>query len=149
MKNLIFLICMFSTVLISCGKNNQEDVKKPVTVESNNAKNMKGFKTNLEKETLENNDYRKVIYSGKYSQIVLMSLKPEEEIGAETHPVIDQFFRFESGNGKCIINKTEYLVGSGDAVVAPAGSLHNVINLDQKKSLDFIPFIRHQIIKTV
>ena len=140
MKNSIFIISMISILLFGCKNENQNDnveVKKEIVNKTNTAINMKGFKTNLEKETLNNNDYRKVIYSGKYAQIVLMSLKGGEEIGAEIHPNIDQFFRFENGNGKCIINKTEYLVSSGDAVMAPAGSLHNVINLDPKKELKF------------
>lgn len=140
MKNTIFLISTISILLFACKNENQnddEEVKKVNVDKTNTAINMKGFKTNLEKETLNNVDYRKVIYSGKYAQIVLMSLKGGEEIGAETHAKIDQFFRFESGNGKCIINKTEYLVSNGDAVMVPAGSLHNVINIDTKKDLKF------------
>jgi mannose-6-phosphate isomerase-like protein (cupin superfamily) len=140
MKNSMFLIFAISLVMINCKKatdDSQQKEKETSDIKTNNAADMKGFKTNLEKETLDDNDYRKVIYSGKYAQIVLMSLKGGEEIGAEIHPVIDQFFRFESGNGKCVINKTEYLVGPGDAVVAPAGSLHNVINLDPKNELKF------------
>ena len=60
---------------------------------------MKGFTTNLEKETLQNNSFRKVLYTAKYTQLVLMSLQPKEEIGMETHEKNDQFFRFESGKG--------------------------------------------------
>ena len=140
MKKSIFLISTIAMLMVGCkngNQDNQETTKKENTMNSNNATNLKGFKTNLEKATLENTDYRKVLYTGKYSQIVLMNLKGGEEIGAETHPLNDQFFRFEIGKGKCIINKTEYLVESGDAVVAPAGSLHNVINLDPSKELKF------------
>ena len=96
---------------------------------------MHGFKTNIEKETLENNNFRKVLYTANYSQIVLMSLLPGEEIGMETHEENDQFFRFESGKGKCIIDGNEYEVKDGDAVIVPAGAKHNVINTSDKESL--------------
>jgi mannose-6-phosphate isomerase-like protein (cupin superfamily) len=96
---------------------------------------MKGFKSNIEKETLENNNFRKVLYTAKYSQLVLMSLKPKEEIGMETHEKNDQFFRFESGQGKCIIDGNEYDVTDGDAVIVPAGAKHNVINISDTKAL--------------
>jgi mannose-6-phosphate isomerase-like protein (cupin superfamily) len=89
---------------------------------------MKGFKSNIEKETLGNKDFRKVLYTGKHLQLVLMSLKPDEEIGAEIHVNNDQFFRFESGTGKCVIDQTEYTVKDGDVIVVPAGAKHNVIN---------------------
>ena len=96
---------------------------------------MYGFKTNIEKETLENSNFRKVLYTAKYSQIVLMSLLPKEEIGMETHEKNDQFFRFESGKGKCIIDGNEYEVKDGDAVIVPAGAKHNVINTSDKEDL--------------
>jgi mannose-6-phosphate isomerase-like protein (cupin superfamily) len=91
---------------------------------------MKGFKSNIERDSLKNENFRKVIYSGKHLQVVLMSLKPGEEIGLETHPSTDQFFRFEGGKGKCFIDGNEYKVENGDAIVIPAGSKHNVINTD-------------------
>ena len=96
---------------------------------------MKGFTANIEKETLENNNFRKVLYTAKYSQIVLMSLQPKEEIGMETHEKNDQFFRFESGQGKCIIDGNEYEVCNGDAVIVPAGAKHNVINTSDTEPL--------------
>ena len=89
---------------------------------------MKGFKSNIEKDTLENSNFRKVLYTGKHLQLVLMSLKVGEEIGEETHLHNDQFFRFESGIGKCIIDGNEYKVKEGDVIVVPAGAKHNVIN---------------------
>lgn len=89
---------------------------------------MKGFTTKLEKETLQNDSFRKVLYTAKYSQLVLMNLQPKEEIGMETHDENDQFFRFESGQGKCIIEGNEYEITDGDAVIVPAGAKHNVIN---------------------
>ena len=91
---------------------------------------MKGFKTNIENETEGNSNFRKVLYTSKYSQLVLMSLKPNEEIGEETHHENDQFFRVESGNGICIIDGNEYKIKSGDAVIIPAGARHNLINTD-------------------
>lgn len=96
---------------------------------------MKGFNINIEKEALANDNYRKVIYTSKHSQLVLMSLKPKEEIGMEIHPDNDQFFRFESGTGKCVINGNEYEVKDGSAIVVPAGAEHNVINISSETSL--------------
>ncbi len=95
----------------------------------------KGYKDNIEKLTIENDNFRKVLYSGQYSQLVLMALKPGEDIGLEVHEDTDQFFRFEKGEGKVIINDTEYIVGDGDSVVVPAGAEHNVINTSQADSL--------------
>jgi mannose-6-phosphate isomerase-like protein (cupin superfamily) len=90
---------------------------------------MKGFNANIEKETVENTNFRKVLYTGKHSQLVLMSLKPNEEIGMEVHPDNDQFFRFEKGMGKCIIDGNSYDVEDGSAIIVPAGAEHNVINI--------------------
>ena len=89
---------------------------------------MKGFNANIEKETLENNNFRKVLYTGKHSQLVLMSLKPNEEIGMEVHKDNDQFFRFEKGQGKCIIDSNFYELGDGSVIIVPAGAQHNIIN---------------------
>lgn len=96
---------------------------------------MKGFTENIEKSTLENGNFRKVLYTGKYSQLVLMSLKPNEEIGMEVHPDNDQFFRFEKGQGKCIIDGNEYELSNGVAVVVPAGAEHNIINISDVEDL--------------
>jgi mannose-6-phosphate isomerase-like protein (cupin superfamily) len=96
---------------------------------------MKGYAINIEKETLENENYRKVLYTAKHSQLVLMSLKPKEEIGMEVHSDNDQFFRFEKGQGKVIIDGNEYNVSDGSAVVVPAGSQHNVINISGNEPL--------------
>ena len=89
---------------------------------------MKGFKGNIETQTLENENFRKVLYTGEHLQLVLMSLLPGEEIGEEIHLNNDQFFRFESGSGKCIVDENEYRINEGDVVVVPAGAMHNVIN---------------------
>jgi mannose-6-phosphate isomerase-like protein (cupin superfamily) len=93
---------------------------------------MKGYKGNIEAETLENNNFRKVLYTGKNLQLVLMSLKVGEEIGEEIHQNNDQFFRFESGAGKCTIDENIYHVKEGDVIVVPAGAKHNVINTSSK-----------------
>jgi mannose-6-phosphate isomerase-like protein (cupin superfamily) len=96
---------------------------------------MKGFHSNIEKATLENESFRKVLYTGRHSQLVLMSLKPREEIGMEVHTDNDQFFRFEKGQGKCLIDGNEYSVSDGAAIVVPAGAKHNVINISETESL--------------
>jgi len=96
---------------------------------------MKGYTTNIEKDTLENNNFRKVLYTGKHSQLVLMSLVPKEEIGMEVHEENDQFFRFEKGKGKCIIDGNEYNIGDGIAIVVPAGAQHNIINTSDTEEL--------------
>lgn len=96
---------------------------------------MKGFNSNIETSTLENENYRKVLYTGKHSQLVLMSLKPLEEIGMEVHPDNDQFFRFEKGKGKCIIDGNEYEVTDGSAIIVPSGAQHNIINVSDTDNL--------------
>ncbi|VVB58632.1 Cupin domain protein [Candidatus Anstonella stagnisolia] len=96
---------------------------------------MKGFEIELEKETKKNMDFRRVLYTGKNSQLVLMCLKAGEEIGEETHPDRDQFFRFESGEGKVYIDKKEHRVKDGSGIIVPAGALHNVVNTSRKEDL--------------
>ena len=95
----------------------------------------KGYNTNIEKDTLENTNFRKVLYTAKHCQLVLMSLKPNEEIGMEVHPDNDQFFRFEKGEGKCIIDGNEYVLSDGSVIVVPAGAQHNVINTSSSEDL--------------
>ena len=96
---------------------------------------MKGFNTNIEKQTLENENFRKVLYTSKHSQLVLMSLKPNEEIGMEVHPDNDQFFRFEKGKGECIIDGNSYELGDGSVIIVPAGAEHNIINTSEVDDL--------------
>lgn len=96
---------------------------------------MKGYNANIEQLTLENNNFRKVLYTTNGLQLVLMSLKPGEEIGAEIHDENDQFFRFESGKGKVMIDENFYDVEDGSVVVIPKGSNHNVINTSETESL--------------
>lgn len=96
---------------------------------------MKGFRANIEKETLENENFRKVLYTAKHSQLVLMCLKPGQDIGMEVHQDNDQFFRFEKGQGKCVIDGNEYEVGDGIAIIVPAGAQHDIINTSQEEEL--------------
>ena len=90
--------------------------------------NLKGYVIVIEEETKKNTDFRRVLYTGKHSQLVLMNIKPGEEIGEETHEDVDQFFRFEEGEGKVIIDGVEHRVKDGNGVIVPAGARHNVIN---------------------
>ncbi len=97
----------------------------------------KGYKVNIEQETIDNKNFRKVLYTGEHCQLVLMALLVGEEIGKEIHQENDQFFRFEAGEGKVIINEVEYDVRDGDAVIVPAGAEHNVINTSEFEMLHF------------
>ena len=96
---------------------------------------MRGFNANIEKKALENTNFRKVLYTGKHSQLVLMSLKPNEEIGMEIHADNDQFFRFEKGEGKCIIDGNFYELKDGSVIIVPAGAKHNIINTSSSEDL--------------
>lgn len=89
---------------------------------------MNGYHDNIENLTLQNENFRQVLYTGKFAQLVVMDLKIGEEIGMEVHPAVDQFFRIEVGQAKFIIDSEEFEVTSGFAVIVPAGSQHNVIN---------------------
>lgn len=96
---------------------------------------MIGFVGNIEEKTLANTFFRQVLFTGKYAQLVVMSLKPGEEIGMEVHETVDQFFRFETGEGKVVMDGEEALVKNGMAVIVPAGTQHNVINTSADKEL--------------
>ena len=89
---------------------------------------MTGFVDNIEEKTEQNNFFRQVLYTGKHTQLVVMSLLPGEEIGMEVHPQVDQFFRIEEGRAKVIIDGEEHEVDEGFAIIVPAGSQHNVVN---------------------
>jgi len=93
---------------------------------------MKGFIDNIEKLSLENDNFRKVLYTTKNSQLVLMSLNVGEDIGEEVHDV-DQFLRIESGTGKAVLNDVSYEISDGSAIVVPAGMKHNFINTGTTK----------------
>lgn len=96
---------------------------------------MKGFYINIETETVANTNFRRVLYTGHNTQLVLMSIAPGSEIGSEVHPDNDQFFRFEAGNGKVFIDETVYEVGDGDVIIVPAGAQHNVVNASDSEPL--------------
>ncbi|MEK7600471.1 MAG: cupin domain-containing protein [Patescibacteria group bacterium] len=89
---------------------------------------MDGFHTNIEKDTLENELFRKVLYTTPRSQLVLMTLRAGEEIGLETHAEHDQFIRIEAGEGKAFLNDATYDLADGSALVIPAGTKHNIVN---------------------
>ncbi|OGG50352.1 cupin [Candidatus Kaiserbacteria bacterium RIFCSPHIGHO2_02_FULL_54_11b] len=88
---------------------------------------MKGYVANIEKAALENENFRRVLYTAKNSQLVLMSLMPGEDIGEEVHQ-LDQFIRCEAGEGKAILDGVEHMIGNGFAIVVPAGAMHNIVN---------------------
>jgi mannose-6-phosphate isomerase-like protein (cupin superfamily) len=95
---------------------------------------MKGYVTNIEKDTLENDYFRRVLYTAKNSQLVLMSLQPKEDIGEETH-TLDQFIRIEAGDGSAILDGVKHQISDGTAVVIPAGTKHNVVNESNTEQL--------------
>lgn len=96
---------------------------------------MQGYVGKIEALTLQNTNFRQVLYTGKNVQLVLMSLLPGEEIGLEVHDHVDQFFRIESGIGKVVINGEEAEITDGDAFIVPAGTEHNVINVSGEERL--------------
>lgn len=97
---------------------------------------MSGYFGNIEKETEQNEYFRKVLFTGEHTQLVVMCLQPEEEIGNEVHSNVDQFFRIEEGKAKFVFNGSEeHLVHDGDGVVVPAGTFHNVINTSKTEKL--------------
>lgn len=98
---------------------------------------MTGYLQNIEKITLANNYFRHVLYTGEHMQLVVMNLKPNEDIGFEIHEIVDQFFRIEAGNGKIIINGEERTIQNGDVFIIPSGAKHNVINTSTKDYLKF------------
>ncbi len=89
---------------------------------------MEPYIKNIEQETMENEYFRKEVFTGKFLQMTLMTLQPGEDIGAEVHPHIDQFLRIEQGSGKALVGDTEYDVSDDWAIIVPAGMNHNVMN---------------------
>ena len=96
---------------------------------------MSGYGTNIEHATIENEFFRKVLFTGPHSQLVLMALRPGEDIGQEIHPDTDQFIRIEAGQGRAIIGGQNYDLKDGSAIVIPAGAEHNVINTSHDSML--------------
>lgn len=116
----------------SFGWENIDKSSRKVLKQKYNAK-AKGFVSNIEKDTIANENFRKVLYTGKHTQLVLMTLQPKEDIGEEVHPDTDQFFRVDSGSGEVVINGKTSKISDGFAIVIPAGAKHNVINTGKDK----------------
>jgi mannose-6-phosphate isomerase-like protein (cupin superfamily) len=93
---------------------------------------MKGFVADIEELTESNNDFRRVLYTGRNLQLVLMSIEPGGEIGEEVHSDRDQFFRVEKGRGEIVIDGHRSKIKSDDAMIVPAGARHNVMNIGDK-----------------
>lgn len=98
---------------------------------------MSSYKVAIKQQAGGNSLFRKVLFTGRHSQLVLMCLQPGEEIGVEIHPENDQFFRFESGTGLVVAGDNQYEVKDGDAVVIVAGTRHNVTNVSDTSPLRF------------
>jgi mannose-6-phosphate isomerase-like protein (cupin superfamily) len=96
---------------------------------------MKGFVANIELDSLANTDFRRVLYTGQYSQLVLMSIPPGQDIGLEVHDDVDQFIRCEKGKGKVVLGEYEHEFGDGWVVLVPRGQSHNIINLSENEPL--------------
>lgn len=96
---------------------------------------MNGYVTDIERDTLENEDYRRVLYTGKYTQLVLMALRPGEDIGLETHDGHDQFIRIEAGTGYVQLDGERRELKDGSVVVIPSGAKHNVVNTSESEPL--------------
>jgi mannose-6-phosphate isomerase-like protein (cupin superfamily) len=96
---------------------------------------MKGYIADIEKKTLQNDNFREVLFTGQHSQLVVMSLNPLEEIGMEVHEIVDQFIRVEQGEGKAILNGEETIISDGFAIVVPAGTQHNIINTSSTEKM--------------
>lgn len=96
---------------------------------------MTGYLENIEKLSLSNTNFRKVVYTGQHAQLVLMSLRPGEEIGLEVHEIVDQFLRIEQGTGTVAINGEEHQIEEGSAIIVPAGAEHNLTNTSSEKEM--------------
>lgn len=98
---------------------------------------MEEYVANIEDETLTNENFRKVLFTGPFSQLVVMSLKPNEDTGEEMHESVDQFIRIEEGEGAAVLNDDRYEIGEGFAIIVPAGMRHNIINTSEDNPLKF------------
>jgi mannose-6-phosphate isomerase-like protein (cupin superfamily) len=115
MKKYFIVVLFGMLLLISCKDSSTGEVA------------MKGYVQNIESIAVKNEDFRQVLYTAKNCQLVVMALKPKEEIGAEVHK-LDQFFRVEEGTGEAVLNGVHTAISAGFAVVVPAGINHNIIN---------------------
>ena len=96
---------------------------------------MTGYSINIEEKTLQNENFREILYTAQHSQLVVMCLQPNEDIGKEVHEIVDQFIRIEEGEGKAVLNGEEYILSDGMAIIVPAGTEHNIINTSSGKKL--------------
>lgn len=96
---------------------------------------MTGYVTNIEEITLQNENFREVLFTAQHCQLVVMSLLPQEEIGQEVHEIVDQFIRVEQGTARAILNGEEFTLGDGSALIIPAGTTHNVVNTSSDNKL--------------
>lgn len=96
---------------------------------------MTGYLLTIEQKTLENDNFREVLYTAQHSQLVVMSLTPNEDIGMEVHEIVDQFIRIESGEGKAILDGEEHAISEGMAIIVPAGVKHNIINTSSHEQM--------------
>lgn len=96
---------------------------------------MSGYTINIEEKTLQNENFREVLHTTQHSQLVVMCLQPNEEIGIEIHEIVDQFIRVDEGEGKAILNGEEHILSDGFAIIVPAGIEHNIINTSSEKKL--------------
>ncbi|MHB8114649.1 MAG: cupin domain-containing protein [Bellilinea sp.] len=96
---------------------------------------MNGYHADIEKITLRNEYFREVLFTGPHSQLVVMAIKPGDEIGTEIHNGNDQFFRIEAGKGKAVLAGKEFQLEDGMVVVVPAGVQHNIINTSANEML--------------
>ena len=96
---------------------------------------MTGYIINIEEKTKQNDFFREVLYTAPHSQLVVMNLNPNEEIGMEVHETVDQFLRIEEGEGKAILNGEEFAIRDGSAIVVPAGTQHNFVNTSADKKM--------------
>ena len=97
---------------------------------------MAGYVTNIESRTLENENFREVLFTSKGIQLVLMTIGPGDEIGLETHDDVDQFIRIEAGHGRAILDGREHALEDGSSVVIPAGTEHNIVNVSKSEHPD-------------
>lgn len=111
----------------ACRENNESNLK--------GGENMTGFVINIEEKALQNEYFREVLNTSQHSQLVVMSLNPNEEIGMEVHEIVDQFVRVEQGEGKAILNGEKFTIKAGFAIIVPAGVEHNIVNTSSKNKL--------------
>ena len=122
------LVAVVSTVLILMGGGMVGAQETSPVVQNKKGVVMKGYVQDIESLAIKNDDFRQVLYTAKHCQLVLMALKPKEEIGAEVHKSVDQFFRVEEGSGEVVLDGVRTPIRAGFAVLVPAGMNHNIIN---------------------